>query len=85
MCCRQRRTGRSDHQFTFVSKDLDCFAWLAAPDDARVLRAATDTWLGRLRREAIPTQEAVEYVEHLVTLRVQLEATPRPAAALSPR
>ena len=50
-----------------------------------MLRAATDTWLGRLRREAIPTQEAVEYVEHLVTLRVQLEATPRPAAALSPR
>lgn len=59
-------------------------AWLAAPTDARVLRSATDTWLDRLRREAIPTQEAVEYVEHLVTLRVQLEAAERTAAAVSP-
>ena len=60
------------------------WAWLAAPTDARVLRSATDTWLDRLRREAIPTQEAVEYVEHLVTLRVQLEAAERTAAAVSP-
>lgn len=50
------------------------WAWLAAGDDPRVLRAASAIWLERLRRLAIPTQEAVEYVEHLVTLRVQLEA-----------
>ncbi|NBU24714.1 MAG: MBL fold metallo-hydrolase [Gammaproteobacteria bacterium] len=54
------------------------WAWLAAPADARVLQAATDTWLERLRRESIPTQEAVEYVEHLVTLRVQREALSPP-------
>ena len=50
------------------------WAWLAAPEDPRVLRAATTVWLQRLRTQAIPTQEAVEYVEHLVTLRVQLDA-----------
>lgn len=50
------------------------WAWLAAPEDPRVLRAATGAWLQRLRKLTIPTQEAVEYVEHLVTLRVQLEA-----------
>jgi hypothetical protein len=60
------------------------WAWLAAPTDARVLQSATDTWLERLRREAIPTQEAVEYVEHLVTLRLQREAADRTAAALNP-
>ena len=60
------------------------WAWLAAPTDARVLQSATDTWLERLRREAIPTQEAVEYVEHLVTLRLQREAAGRAAAAVSP-
>jgi glyoxylase-like metal-dependent hydrolase (beta-lactamase superfamily II) len=50
------------------------WAWLAAADDPRVLAAATAAWLERLRRLAVPTQEAVEYVEHLVTLRVQLDA-----------
>lgn len=50
------------------------WAWLAAPTDTRVLRAATAAWLERLRRLRVPTQEAVEYIEHLVTLRVQLEA-----------
>lgn len=50
------------------------WAWLAAPDDPRVLRVATTVWLERLRRQSLPTQEAVEYIEHLVTLRVRLEA-----------
>lgn len=54
------------------------WAWLTAPTDARVLRVATAVWLERLKRLQIPTQEAVEYVEHLVTLRVQLEAATRP-------
>jgi len=49
------------------------WAWLAAPDDARVLSTASAAWLERLRRLPTPTQEAVEYVEHLVTLRVQAE------------
>lgn len=50
------------------------WAWLAAPDDATVLETASSAWLERLRQLEIPTQEAVEYVEHLVTLRVQLES-----------
>jgi alkyl sulfatase BDS1-like metallo-beta-lactamase superfamily hydrolase len=50
------------------------WAWLAAADDPRVLAAATAAWLERLRRLTVPTQEAVEYVEHLVTLRVQLDS-----------
>jgi alkyl sulfatase BDS1-like metallo-beta-lactamase superfamily hydrolase len=57
------------------------WAWLAAPDDARVLATASATWLERLRRLPTPTQEAVEYVEHLVTLRVQAE---RVASAARP-
>lgn len=59
------------------------WAWLAAADDPRVLRTAMRAWLERLRRFPIPTQEAVEYVEHLVTLRVQLAAlqAARPAKA----
>lgn len=61
------------------------WAWLAAPEDPRVLRAATTAWLERLRREAIPTQEAVEYVEHLVTLRLQLAAAMSAATTVSPR
>ncbi len=63
------------------------WAWLAAPEDPRVLRGATAAWLERLRRLPVPTQEAVEYVEHLVTLRVQwnaLEAA-RAAAPLKPQ
>ncbi|MFZ9059633.1 MAG: MBL fold metallo-hydrolase [Steroidobacteraceae bacterium] len=50
------------------------WAWLAAPNNASVLNTAIDAWLERLRRLEIPTQEAVEYVEHLVTLRLQLES-----------
>jgi len=63
------------------------WVWLAAPDDPRVLRGATAAWLERLRRLPVPTQEAVEYVEHLVTLRLQLDAleTTRAAVPLSPR
>lgn len=61
------------------------WAWLAVPEDPRVLRAATTAWLERLRREAIPTQEAVEYVEHLVTLRLQLAAATPAATTVSPR
>jgi len=57
------------------------WAWLAAPDDARVLATASATWLERLRRLPTPTQEAVEYVEPLVTLRVQAE---RVASAARP-
>jgi hypothetical protein len=38
-----------------------------------VLSTASAAWLERLRRLPTPTQEAVEYVEHLVTLRVQAE------------
>jgi alkyl sulfatase BDS1-like metallo-beta-lactamase superfamily hydrolase len=54
------------------------WAWLAYPSDARVLQAATETWLTRLRTTAIPTQEAVEYVEHLVTLRQRLDELKQP-------
>jgi alkyl sulfatase BDS1-like metallo-beta-lactamase superfamily hydrolase len=50
------------------------WAWLAHPTDARVLTLATDVWLQRLRTTQIPTQEAVTYVEHLVTLRQQQDA-----------
>jgi glyoxylase-like metal-dependent hydrolase (beta-lactamase superfamily II) len=66
-------------QLTATDLRLAChladWAWLAVPEDPRVLRAATAAWLERLRREPIPTQEALEYVEHLVTLRLQLAVT----------
>lgn len=48
-------------------------AWLAAPENPAVLTAATDIYLKRLKEHSLPTQEAVEYVEHLVTLRMAMK------------
>jgi alkyl sulfatase BDS1-like metallo-beta-lactamase superfamily hydrolase len=49
------------------------WAWLANPTNEQVLRVSTEVWLHRLRTTLIPTQEAVEYVEHVVTLRQQID------------
>ncbi|MBM4214192.1 MAG: MBL fold metallo-hydrolase [Gammaproteobacteria bacterium] len=52
------------------------WAWLAEPTNPRVLATATRVYLQRLRDEEVPTQEAIEYVEHLITLRVTLDRLP---------
>ena len=54
------------------------WAWLANPSNEDVLRLASRVWLHRLESTVIPTQEAVEYVEHVVTLRQQLDGLNSP-------
>lgn len=54
------------------------WAWLANPSKREVLQLATRVWLHRLETTVIPTQEAVEYVEHVVTLREQLDRLKQP-------
>jgi glyoxylase-like metal-dependent hydrolase (beta-lactamase superfamily II) len=53
--------------------NLADLAWLAAPSDPAVLAAGTDLYLQRLRA-GVPTQEAIEYIEHLVRLRAARDA-----------
>lgn len=53
-------------------------AWLANPGNKDVLQLASRVWLHRLETTVIPTQEAIEYVEHVVTLRQQLDGLNSP-------
>lgn len=69
-----RRIEKLRHTDIRLACHLVDLAWLASPTDARVLQLAIDVWLQRLRTTEIPTQEAVTYVEHLVTLRQQRDA-----------
>lgn len=68
------RAGRmaAEGRLRMASHFVD-WAWLAAPDDTRVLQHAYDIYLLRLRGGE-PVQEALAYVDHLVRLRVMLNA-----------
>jgi len=49
------------------------WAWLAAPTDPLVLQGALDVYGARIN-DKTTTQEALVYLEHMVRLKVQLQA-----------
>ena len=57
---------------TAVAASLADWAWLAAPDDAVVLRGALDVY-GARAGDGTTTQEALTYLEHMIRLHLQLD------------
>lgn len=55
-----------------LASQLADWAWLAAPDDAVVLRGAMDVYRRRVAAP-LPTQEALVYAEHMTRLQLKLD------------
>ena len=55
-----------------LGASLADWAWLAAPDDAEVLRGVLEVY-GRRSATSITTQEALAYLEHMTHLRLRLD------------
>lgn len=58
--------------------NLADWAWLAAPDDAAVLRGSLAVY-GERVKTPLPAQDALVYAEHMVKLRLQLDRSSQPA------
>lgn len=60
-----------------LASQLADWAWLAAPDDASVLRGAMDVYRRRVA-DPLPTQEALVYAEHMIRLQLKLDQLAAP-------